>query len=277
MAYGISNQKGQTPEREVRAILEAAATAGVCFLDTAAAYGESESLIGTLSVQAAAFQIVTKVSVGVESAQAQVRTSLRKMRRPNAYAVLVHNASELLKADNRHFYSDLALCKEEGLIEKIGVSVYAPEQALELSDCFELDLIQLPLNPFDQRCLSVLETLKKKGIEIHARSLFLQGLVFIAPDSLPSHLAALNEPLNRLNVFANSERLTMIEICLAFIRAVANVDVALVGANDLFQFEAIAKAFFGLAKQFSVADFSAFSVQDRALVDPSFWPKPKTT
>src|SRR6185437_6519853 len=46
MRYGIANQEGQPPEQEVRAWVNAAVAFGVTWFDTAAAYGESEAVLG---------------------------------------------------------------------------------------------------------------------------------------------------------------------------------------------------------------------------------------
>lgn len=59
MRYGVANRVGQVPAGEARRILERARTAGMDTLDTAAAYGASETLLGSVGV--ADWIVVTKL------------------------------------------------------------------------------------------------------------------------------------------------------------------------------------------------------------------------
>ena len=66
--------------------------------------------------------------------------------------------------------------KKEGLIKKIGFSLYNPQ---ELEKLFELnyipDLIQVPFNLIDRRFEPYLKELKNMDIEIHVRSIFCKA------------------------------------------------------------------------------------------------------
>ena len=63
--YGIANSEGKPDLNKVRAILRCAADHGIRILDTAAAYGDSETVIGTVFAEDSAlknhFQVVSKI------------------------------------------------------------------------------------------------------------------------------------------------------------------------------------------------------------------------
>ena len=68
--------------------------------------------------------------------------------------------------------------KNSGLVKKIGVSVYSNDEIEDLLNFENINLIQLPYNLFDNEYQrkEILEKVKKRNIEIHTRSVFLQGL-----------------------------------------------------------------------------------------------------
>ena len=106
--------------------------------------------------------------------------------RGNVYGLLAHHADDLLVPGGRRVFEEMQRLLEEGLVRKIGVSVYSGQQIDSILELYTPDIVQLPLNLFDQRLLESghLEKLKRRGVEIHARSVFLQGLLLIEPDQV---------------------------------------------------------------------------------------------
>ena len=53
---------------------------------------------------------------------------------------------------------------------------------------YDLDIIQIPFNIFDRRLLEsgMIDILHDQGIEIHSRSVFLQGLLLMSEKDRPS-------------------------------------------------------------------------------------------
>ena len=271
--YGISNTGGQTPSAEVKKIFAYAETLPRCLLDTAPAYGTSETLIGDFVSAASPLSIVTKVVGPAKSVSTQLDVSLQRMRRRSVYGVLVHHAGDLLGADGEALYAQLVAEKKAGRVKKIGCSVYTPEEAPALLKKFSLDLIQLPLSPFDQRALPHLNDIKSAGVEIYARSLFLQGALFLLPAELPRHQAGLREPLLSFREFAAEANLSLTEAAFAFVHAVPQVDVLLVGVNNLAQFQSLATTFLGTLPAIPLSEWKPFAVENPELVDPSKWKK----
>ena len=178
--YGISNQVGKVAFNEVQKILTFAKKHNITYLDTAMAYGLSEEVIGLYRKKNndKDFKIITKIpdtKHSTISINDMLEHALIRLSCDHVYALLLHTAENI----NKSTYAQLLSLKEQGKIKKLGVSVYSPEQAFLIAKNFNIDLIQLPLNIFDQRFIEsgCLQFLKDKGIEIHTRSLFIQGLL----------------------------------------------------------------------------------------------------
>ena len=188
--YGISNVEGKLAAKDLENILNLAFQSNVNTIDTAQAYGDSESRLGQINTQE--FQFVTKIGVGLggnyrpKSIQKLVIESLSRLKLDSLNGVLLHRPEILLGNDGNEIASELRYLKEIGLIKNIGVSIYGPELLGSLSKVIELDIVQAPFNVFDQRILASgwSDRLKERGTKIHTRSIFLQGLLLLGKSKL---------------------------------------------------------------------------------------------
>jgi aryl-alcohol dehydrogenase-like predicted oxidoreductase len=280
-AYGVSNRSGQPSEAEAEAILKCALDQGIHTIDTAPAYGETEALLGRLLPAGADVRIVTKTAplAGTEVSAAdcgEVRRSaersLRRLRRDHLDGLLVHHGSDLALPGGERLAEEVIGLRDAGIATRIGVSVYDREEIGVARKLLPLDVVQFPLNVLDQRLLrdGTLAELREEGVELHARSAFLQGLLLIDPEELPARLAAAEPPLRRYRELRRRSGLTPIEAALGFVRAVPGVDVALVGANSAGELEECALA---LHKP-PAMDYTPLALEDLNLIDPRQWPAP---
>ncbi len=198
--YGISNTTGQTPEQEVHRILTTAASHGIRTIDTASLYGDSEQVLGRQLSVDHVFRIVTKTPrfdracISAEDGKHLKKVfdqSCSYLRQQTVYGLLVHNADDLLTSSGAYLMDAMSELKSEGRVSKIGASVYSASQIDRILERFSIDLIQLPINVLDQRLIKSghLAALKHKDVEVHGRSVFLQGMLLMDPDRLPAHFA----------------------------------------------------------------------------------------
>lgn len=262
-AYGVSNTRGQVSAKEAGAILTRAAQAGVKVLDTAANYGESEAVLARHDI--APFRVVTKtisVNNGVEKVVARARQSALSLK---ADTLLVHAAADL-KEDG--LWPALQRLKAEGLFRKIGISVYVADDPAALAEQFKPDTMQLPFSLLDQRLLQdgTLPKLKTLGVEIHARSIFLQGLLFL--ERLPERLRPAETALADIRNRIRNAGSTPLAAALSFVLSRAEIDVALVGVTQLAELEEILAA---ASLPPPALDWSALALQDEIALTPSRW------
>lgn len=277
--YGISNKGGKTSQDEVGAILAAAERVGVRVIDTAALYGDSETVLGRSLPPEAAFDIVTKTPVfpkqRLEDVDAQLledtlRASLAKLGRTSVYGLLMHRAEDILMPGGDLLFARLLSLRHNGLVGKIGVSVYSGRQIDQVLERFSLDLIQLPLNVLDQRLLRSghLQKLKAVGVEIHARSAFLQGLLLMARHEVPDYFMPVRQLLDSYRAFAREQGLTPLQAALAFVSNIQEIDQVICGVNNAGQFHELCDA---AQIEVDFRKFADFATADEAMVNPAMW------
>lgn len=279
--YGISNQGGKTPPEEVYKIIELANQNTVRVIDTAQLYGNSEKVLGNKLPLQHNFDIITKtpqfckLTVTKYDAHLLKTTfyqSLSKLQQSSIYALLIHNADDLL-ADNGHLLMEEMLSlKQQGLIKKIGVSVYNGEQIDRILCNYSIDLIQLPINVLDQRLLlsGHLSKLKKLNIEIHARSLFLQGLLLMPLECIPPYFDTIKEHLVEYHSFINQQGFSPIEAALSFGLSINEIDTFICGVNNYQHFQEIL-ACFNKEKSIIGKVLTKFALADCPLLNPYDW------
>lgn len=268
--YGISNKQGQVRPAEVRRILQCAREHGVNTLDTAALYGQAEAVLATMPLSD--FRVVTKtVKWRADLSLAENRrrfalgleNSCRLLAQGGAlYACLIHEAADLLRREGAALWELLVQRKSEGRLHKIGVSVYTPAQLSAVAEQYDIDLVQLPLNMLDQRFLPWIPQLNARGIEVHARSVFLQGLLLLAPDEWSPWFDALAPTLRRIPAEGR------LQMALDFALSVPGVDRLALGVTSRRELEEILRA---AERPRSGADYTAFAVDDERFILPFNW------
>ena len=280
MPYGISNAAGQVPEHEVARILEAARRVGVDLLDTAHAYGTSEDVLGRHLSKSDVFRIVTKtppfrvprLDTGhVVKAKADFLASLARLRRDKVYALLVHDCSDILVPGGDLLFDQVLALKGQGLADKVGVSVYSSSQIDAILARYPIDIIQLPVNVLDQRLLHSghLARLRTAGVEIHARSVYLQGLLLMNPADLSRAFEGVREHLARYHAAIAKAGMTPVEAALGYVAGLPEIASVIVGVVSAQQLEQAALVI--ARAKLIPEDFRQFAWNDETTIDPSRW------
>lgn len=266
LSYGIGNKEGQTSEREVMEILSVAKANGVDTLDTAFLYGESESVLGRTAGHD--FKIISKFP-DVQSADQlykSLNTSLKRLNVERLYGYMAHRS---VSFQHGGVWEALQVLKQSGKVEKIGYSLYHPhELAFLLEQGMEPDIIQVPFNILDQRFASLLEMLHAKGVEIHTRSAFLQGLFFQTPSSLHSFFDPVVPFLESMNHQFTSNA-AKANALLRFCVKQHMIDKVVIGVNNASQLTTNLEALNGE----QVALQGEMPVVSDSILQPSNWPK----
>jgi len=272
-AYGISNTHGQVSPEAARTTLDRAAHAGLKTLDTAAAYGNAEAVLGGLPDATRPFRIVTKtisLKNGLDAVVARARQSVATLGRRPVDLLLVHSAGDLSLPDGPDLWKTLLALRDEGLFGGIGISAYVADDPAALARKFRPAAMQVPVSLFDQRLIKsgALAAMKDMGVEIHARSLFLQGLLFLPENKIPTKLASVAPHLKNLRAtFANAGT-TPLAAAIAFALGRPEIDVAVVGVTTVSEFDEIVAA----ARQPTPSiDWASCALNDEIVLTPSLW------
>lgn len=233
MDYGINNTRGRIPEKEVHLILGEALRAGVSLLDTAPSYGADEALIGSYAaLTGAAFHVVSKYTADGVDVSSRARQTLADLHMPSLYAMLVHRYGDYQKDPS--VWQQLRALRDAGIATKIGFSLYYPEHlAGLLARLPDIDLVQVPLSVADRRFVPYLDKLRDRGIEVHVRSVFLQGLLFKHDDALTGQFAGAADPVRALRRVAEEHKISIAAAALRFVLGHDAVGAAVVGVDGV--------------------------------------------
>ncbi|MBL6932631.1 MAG: aldo/keto reductase [Rhodospirillales bacterium] len=278
--YGVGNRHALVAEATAADIITSAAEQAIGVLDTAAFYGNSEQVLGRIVKNSDPFRIVTKTAVvkgdeiddgDLENFQQTFFRSLDTLKREQVYGLLVHHAADILKPGGDRLVKFLESQKYEGKTLKAGISVYTGLEIDAVLEKFTPDIVQLPINLLDQRLIESdhLKKLKDRGVEIHARSIFLQGVLLQEPTTLPDYFTPMRTDLENIRTAVIGQKFTPLEACLAFAMQCAELDTILVGVMSVEDLQEIIQATEGIIGRHFEAD--GLASNNAALVDPSHW------
>lgn len=276
LPYGIANQSGQVPRTVAKTMLQLAGDSGIDTLDTAIAYGESESCLGEVGTKG--FKLVTKLPAIPEGCGdvsswicEQVTASYARLGVESVYGLLLHRPSQLLDTGGQLIFNALQELKQAGLVQKIGVSIYAPGELDMLLPGYRFDLVQAPFNLVDRRLLTSgwLRRLKQEGVEVHTRSAFLQGLLLIPRSAIPPRFARWGGQWDRWYNWLEQHSVSAVQASLAYPLMFPEIDRVVVGADSRGQLAQIIEA----AQENAINSFPDIHCEDELLINPANWSK----
>jgi aryl-alcohol dehydrogenase-like predicted oxidoreductase len=277
MSYGVANQQGQVGIEMAEKILNYAWTKGIDTLDTAIAYGNSEQTLGEIGVEA--WRIVTKlpslptdITNISEWLETSLQASLERLKVKTVYGLLLHKPQDLLGNQGQELYKAVCHVKARGWVEKIGISIYHPQELERLVNSFHIDIVQTPFSVLDQRLITSgwLDTLDQRGIEIHIRSIFLQGLLLMEPSQRPQYFSRWNKLWQKWQKWLLENDLTSLQACLRFALQQPKFDRVIVGVESLTQLQEILAATSGSIPKLP----DEFQCDDLDLICPTHWHLP---
>ena len=245
MNYGINNADGKPSEELANQVLQTAIDGGITSFDTSSDYGTSEKVVGDFfNAKKDKPIIITKFGVkGFEDnlseldvekiVRKEVETSLERLHL-NKLPLLLSHSEKDVEVHGKKLINVLKRLQNENLVDKMGSSLnhfnYV-DMVLE-NDIFEA--VQLPLNMMDVKNANGdgIKKLADKGLTIFIRSVFLQGLFFRDPETLPNGvLQNAKEPLRKIRKIAEEENMSIAGMAISYIRDLKGVSSLVMGAE----------------------------------------------
>jgi len=237
LPYGILNGGETLSREEVARILDTAFGHGIDSIDTAIAYGQSESIIGETAQNR--FKVISKlppipssVSNVSEWVHTQVDASLSRLKCTSLDALLLHRPQDLTGIHGAELYDAISCLKIEKIIHRFGVSIYEPDELANIIEKFEIDIVQAPFNVFDRRILGVINQLAALNIELHVRSVFLQGVLIAGPAGRPQRFESWSEHFALFDEWVRSTGMSAMSCCLGFALQQPGVAKLVIGATS---------------------------------------------
>lgn len=231
LQYGINNKNGIPDEKQLLDILNKAYQESIDTIDTSISYGNAEKRIAKLSLKK--FKIISK-TIELKSKNDLLNSfkeSINNLGINRLDGYLIHNVENLL--DYPELWETMISIKKQKLVKKIGVSIYTPKQLNSiLKKNIIPDIIQLPYSLLDRKFEKYFSRLKKLSIEIHVRSVFLQGLYFMNPEDLSENLIPLKYYLISIQDICKKLEVLIAELALNFVYSNRLIDKIIVGVDS---------------------------------------------
>ena len=272
LPYGILNGGETLSREEVARILDTAVDHGIDSIDTAIAYGQSESIIGETSQNR--FNIISKlpplpvdISNVSEWVHSQVQGSLSRLKCTSLDALLLHRPQDLTGAQGAELYAAIGSLIAEKMIHRFGVSIYSPEDLEGIIGTFDIHVVQAPLNVFDRRILVVTNQLSALNIEVHVRSVFLQGVLIANPINRPQRFEPWSEHFALFDEWVRSSGVSAMACCMGFALQQPGIAKLVIGTTSAESLDEIMNSIPNSVLE--VPTHLQSSVEQ--LIDPRFW------
>ena len=272
--YGIANSKGQVEKKEAKNILDYAKRSGINSIDTAIAYGTSEKCLGEIGLDG--FQVITKLPEIPHNygnlkhwILKHIKNSLSTLSVESLSGLLLHRPSQLLDSDKKELWSILLQLKADGFVKKIGFSIYTPDELDNLWDLYKPDLNQAPYSIFDRRLHTSgwLERLYNENVEVHIRSIFLQGLLLLNKNTRPKKFNKWLGLWNQWDDWLDGNNITALQAAVSFSISDNRITKVTVGVDSLDQLKEIISASNSNINKFP----QDLNIGDTKLLNPSEW------
>ncbi len=273
--YGISNNYGKTNKSEIGKILKIAKQHQINSIDTAQNYLNVENTLGFYNLSN--YKISTKISE-IEKVQMETNNhylhgkiiqSLQNLKIKKIDTIFLHNTNDLLSKQGDKYFQDLVRSKKNKIVNKIGITVYSIKEISEIISNFDIDVVQFPFNIFDNRLVEseMYNDLVKKKIEIEVRSIFLQGLLLMSEEKIPSQFKRFHKLFKLWFEFLKNNQISQLDACISFVKRFKKIKRVIIGVENSNQLLDIIKSF----NKNDYTDFPKMSTNQTKLINPNLW------
>jgi aryl-alcohol dehydrogenase-like predicted oxidoreductase len=241
----MANKIGQPDFVSVESIVAEVWESGVREFDTAQAYGESESVLGkvlrSLGIAREA-KVIGKLHPAVDHQDSNalslaLQQTLARLGLSKLYGLMLHTEDLLDFWETTGLMDTLSKFIEKDLVERIGVSVYTPQKAIQALNTDGIKLLQIPSNLLDRRFeeLGVFYEAQRLGKQIYVRSVFLQGLLLSNVDDLPESMQFAIPVIERLVNFSKETGFSPKQLALGYVKSTYPEQKVIFGCETIQQ------------------------------------------
>ena len=271
--YGYKKKK--LSKKNIRKIINYSHKRGINYIDTAINYGITHKILGEFNLKK--FNIITKIPTPPKNIKSikkwcisNVIQAKKTLRIKCIYGLLIHDTKILHNTINANeIFEALDFLKRKKIINKVGLSIYDPSELDDYFDKYNFQIIQFPFNIFDRRILNSgwLKRLSKKKVELHARSIFLQGLLLLDLKKIPKKFKKWIKNFNKLDLFVKKKNISKKIACVSFVRKFSKINKFVIGINDINQIKDNLTLFIDKAVKIP----THLEVKSQKLINPKMW------
>lgn len=184
---------------------------------------------------------------------------------------MLHEPNVMINPKAHLLYKSLLDLKNKNLIDKIGLSVNNLDDIIPILDNYHFDLIQAPLNIFDRRLITqgIIKYCKEKKVEIHARSIFLQGLLLMKKNDLPLYFKKWVNHFELWYEWLKTNNIKPLKACFMYVNSIRGIDNIVIGIENNAQLQEILE----IDNDHSICFDNDLMINDIRLINPFYWKK----
>ena len=251
----------------------------IIYIDTAVNYHDVLKKLGKFDLSK--FKIINKFPKIKSNSEEDMRKeieiffelSLKNLNINKIDTVLLHDLEDIKNNEKVNLFLNIFNdYKIKNYVSKFGISIYDPKFIQDINYIDKIDVIQAPYNLIDREIeeKDFLKIINQKKIEIHARSIFLQGLLLAKNDLLYSKFKKWMPIWNKWDDFKNKYYyVDPAEICFNFVKSKNFIDKIIIGVNSCQQLQNIMK----YKSSEIIYNFPNLLSRDRNLIYPYNWSK----
>ncbi len=276
--YGLLKNKFKFNKDNIKKILDYLQKLGLNALDTSLEYKNVDQKINLKSKKN--FRVISKIKFSNKDINKiskkelenkilkSIKISKKNLGLVRFEALLIHNFETLSFKNQKKIFEILTDIKKTRIYNKIGFSIYDFQKLLKSLKKFTPEIIQCPYNIFDRRLenKTLIKLIKQKKISIHARSVFLKGLLLIRPDKLPKKIKKFFKPINNWHSWTLKNKINKISALLSFVLLNKNIDKIVIGIQDFNQLKEILKS--KINKKINIKNFK---INNHEMLSPNKW------
>ena len=282
--YGIANPQSSLSPAETDDLLTAAWSRGIRFIDTASAYGEAEIRIGKWSNRTGNhFRTIGKLPTMRDIPNAEIRSTVqthieatcRSMRIERLEGYLIHDPDDFARP---HVREALEEFQETGKFGYFGLSIYKPDEAITALTFSDVGAFQIPINIFDNRLTEsgLSKKCENNDILLFLRSVFLQGLIFRNPNTLPDFFRPILPKLHGFRSLSKEAGVSLSHLALAYVLQTVRTAKVIVGCRNVSHIEELSDIIEAAPVNNEMINRMRVlgSEMDAEMIDPRLWPHP---
>jgi aryl-alcohol dehydrogenase-like predicted oxidoreductase len=244
--YGITNKnKNELDVKEIKKFLILLKKNKIVFIDTALSYKNVDKKLKKTKINLDKFEIITKIPKPKSNEKfykkkilKKILQSKRTLKIKSFHSILIHNCQDLNTKQAKLIKDTLIELKDKKLTKKIGLSVYNTKDLNFMFKFFIPDLIQVPQNVFDTRFMQskILNKIFKYNIELHVRSVFLQGLLLIDIKNMNLKFNKWKKLFEKWDLYCKKNKTSKLEAAVNLAMRNKNIKKIVVGFSNIDEF-----------------------------------------
>ncbi len=288
--YGIRTGKStnQPTESDAARLLNHALDVGVNFIDTAAAYGTSEAIIGrVLKGRREQYCLATKCLHWQDEQLSEnetrkrindsIESSLKDLQTDVIDLLQIHGRDipelEMKMIDEGLVWDVLDRARQSGKVRFLGYSSYSETVSLKIVETRDWDTLQVAYNVFDQRNANAVITAAHIGeMGVIIRSALLKGVLSDKANHLPDHLSELVKRTHTLQNLLDKPIPSIPQLALRFVLSNPKITCIVVGADKIVYLdEAVSVSDGNGLPRPLYQEVASLAIDDTRLLNPGTW------